>query len=104
MDTTKEITQYIDEIYANLCTEEDKLLAKQEKSGLRFLRYWKDKLEEENPRLFWYTINIQLPYWTHWIKKYKTKTHGMQIYLENIWEKYKYLKKHGDTETLSTLF
>ena len=105
----KKLHTYVDEYYKELCKKEEIKLEKQKIKALKSLCYWKNKLKQENPRLFWYTINVKIPYWEHWIKKYKTTMPSMQSYFERCWEGYHALKNTNDLKDntgkpLDTLF
>ncbi len=100
----EELHRYIDETYAEACKMEDTMLNKQMENALRMLRHWKTKMRGANPKLFHYTLVARIPYWEHWVKKYKCTTPGMVNYLQNIWDEYSVLEDKGDLNGLDTLF
>jgi len=98
----QELLEYTDEIYNSLCEKEEDTLKTQMRKALRILRDWKFKMREESPHLFWYAINVKIPYWEHWVRKYKTITPSMAKYLLTRWEEYTILKNKNDTNGMDS--
>lgn len=96
--TLQELNEYIDETYAEVCHNKEIKLEKQVVKALRMLRYWADKMEAENNSTFWYTLNVKIPYWERWIKKYKIATPSMKLYLTNQWDEYAVLRNKGKSK------
>ena len=100
----REIRVFVDVTYAEANTKEKERLKCQKEKALRKLGDWKRCMEKESPELFHHTLTVRLPYFRHWVKKYKTTTPGMLNYLQDVWDEYQALKREGGLDGITTLF
>jgi len=97
-------TNELDEYFATRDKKEEDTLNKQMKDGLKLLTKWETVFREECPRLFENTLNGRIPYWRHWIGKYRWVAPSIAHVLQERWETYKILKRNGETKNLKELF
>jgi len=84
--------------------KEHDALNKQMNKGLKMLAKWETLFKEENPKLFENMLEVKIPYWRHWIGKYRWGAPSIAHVLQERWDAYVVLKRRGETENLESLF
>ena len=104
MNEPQETLKWCDDLVEKLDKEREAKWARQEHNALKLLSYYKNLFQKENAILFDYAITVKIPYWIHWVKKYKWIAPSIISYLNDIWKIYAFLKYRKETENLTRLF